>query len=494
MDEQLPASAPDLANASARLLSRGAAYTVATVGPKAVQLITLPLFTLVMSAAEFGRMALAVGVSLAIIPLLTRSLETAVFRSWYVLDDDESERRRYLSTAAVAVFIFTNALALLAVAVSWPYTSGSDKLPTSYLALALFGSAMLISGSVIPLGVLRAQDRLRAFLRVSLTGPAVSIPLTLLAVLALDMGARGWLAASLVGAGVTLPVAARELRDQWTTHLSRKHLRSLVAWGVPFVPHGIAHWTLATSDRMILASYVSITQLGVYNVGYQLAMGLALMYTALNSVISSSYGRAIGDPVQRGRLSRLVSHQVLATTGLGLAVALLAPPAMDLVLPTQFDAAQQVVPWVALGYIFFGLYLVPMNTIVILGGDTKLVWLPTSVAAVTSVGLNLAFVPSGGIIAASVTTAASYFVMLVAMSLYSWRCHPLPGGVEWRVLIVPVAGIVGVYALAVEMSPADPAVSLGWRLACILVCSFALIWHTMARARSATPKLSPPGT
>ncbi len=476
-------------SARTRVLSRGAAYTLSIAGPKSLQLVTLPLFTLVMSAAEFGRMAVAVAVSLAIIPLLTRSLETAVFRSWYVLEGDEDERRRYLSTAAIAVLVLTNALALVVVLLAMPYTADSNKLPTSYLALALFGSAMLISATVVPLGVLRAQDRLNAFLRVSLVGPAITIPLTVVAVVWLELGARGWLAANLIGALATIPVALSALREQWTTQLSRAHLRSLAVWAVPFVPHGIAHWTLATSDRVILASYVSLADLGVYNVGYQLALALALLYTALNNVISSNYGRAISDAVQRARLPQIITYQLLATAGLGLAVALLAPPAIDALLPTQFDAAQKVVPWIALGYVFFGLYLVPMNTIVILAGDTKFVWVPTSLAAASNVVLNLAFVPSGGIFAASVSTAASYLVMLIVMSLYSWRRFPVPGGVEWRMLVFTAVWLAAAYGVAVARSPTDPLLAFCWRLACVAVCATVIFWYDRrARARPMAPR------
>jgi len=383
-------------------------------------------------------------------------------------------------------------LALLALALALPYTTSSDKLPTTYLALALFASAVLISATVVPLGVLRAQDRLRDFMRVSLVGPTISIPLTVVAVVGLDLGARGWLAANLIGSLATLPVAACALREHWTRRLSRRHLRSLVAWIVPFVPHGIAHWTLAASDRVILAAYVSLTDLGVYNVGYQLALSLALLYAALNNVFSTDYGRAINDAVERSRLPRLVTYQVLVTAGLGLVVALLAPPAIAVLLPDQFEAAGKVVPWVALGYVFYGLYYVPMNRIVILRGDVGRVWVPTSIAAVANVGLNLAFVPSGGILAAAMSTAGSYLVLLVVMSLYSKRYHPMPGGIEWRIIALILGGLGALYGFAVLTSPQDPAFVLGWRLACLVACCVAVMclgrrvraWAAATRPRS----------
>ena len=340
-----------------RLLSRGAAYTFSLAGPKALQVVTLPFFVYAMSAAEFGRMALAVAVTLAVIPLLTRTLESAVFRSWFALADDHQERRRYVSTAAISLLLLPNALAVLVVLLALPYTTGSDKLPTSYLALALFAGSVVISTTVVPLSVLRAQDRLRDFVRVSLVGPAISVPVSVVAVIGFDLGARGWLAANIIGGLATLPFAAVALRDQWRPGVSRRHLRSLAAWALPSVPHGLAHWTLATSDRIILASWVTLSQLGVYNVGYQFALVLPLLYTAMNNAFSSDYGRAITDTAHRSRLPRLVTYQIFLTVAFGLIISLLAPPLIAVTLPEQFQAAQRIVPWIALGYIFFGLYV-----------------------------------------------------------------------------------------------------------------------------------------
>ena len=468
-----------------RLLSRGAAYTFSLAGPKALQVITLPFFVYAMSAAEFGRMALAVAVTLAVIPLLTRTLESAVFRSWFALADDHQERRRYVSTAAISLLLLPNALAVLVVLLALPYTTGSDKLPTSYLALALFAGSVVISTTVVPLSVLRAQDRLRDFVRVSLVGPAISVPVSVVAVIGFDLGARGWLAANIIGGLATLPFAAVALRDQWRPGVSRRHLRSLAAWALPSVPHGLAHWTLATSDRIILASWVTLSQLGVYNVGYQFALVLPLLYTAMNNAFSSDYGRAITDTAHRSRLPRLVTYQIFLTVAFGLIISLLAPPLIAVTLPEQFQAAQRIVPWIALGYIFFGLYFIPMNRIVILGGDVSRSWVPTSIAAIVNVLLNLAFVPGGGILAAAIITAVSYLVMLAMMSLYAWRYHPMQGGIEWRIVLGALGGLGLVYVVAVVASPGDATLALCWRSACVLACGIATLgvaWRARTRA------------
>lgn len=470
-----------------RVLSRGLTFTFALAVPRAIQLVTLPLYAHAMAPEEFGRMALTVAVTLAVIPLLTQGLDTAVFRSWYALSATPLERRRHLSTAASFLLLASNAVALLILVTASRYTNHSDALPTSYLALGLFACSMLLSATIVPLAVLRAQDRLRDYLRVSLVGPAVSVPLTLVAVVWLDLGARGWLGANLIGALLTMPVALHALRDQWTVKLSKVHLRSLISWTVPLVPHGVSHWSLVTSDRLILARSVSLKDLGVYNVGYQAGMIVALLITALNNVVMNEYGRAVTDNQMRGRLPRIVSYQTAIVTGLGLTAALLGPPLLTLLLPTQYGDAGQVLPWVALGYVFFGWYLVPANRIVILAGDVRRLWVASAAAAITSVSLNVAFVPRGGMMAAAVVTAVSYLVLFSSLSLYAWRRHPSDSAYEWRWLGLIVGGAVFTYVLAVLTSPGtavgDFLTRLSWLSGCIIVL-YCLARHHLRRGRA----------
>ena len=397
-----------------------------------------------------------------------------MFRSWFDLSHDPVERRRHLSTAACFLLVATNVVALLILAAASPYTGDSETLPTGYLALGLFGCSFLLSATIVPLAVLRAQDRLKDYLRVSLVGPVVSTPLTVIAVVYLDFGARGWLGANLIGALLTMPVGIYALRDQWTRKVSTTHLRSLISWTLPLVPHGVSHWALVTSDRLILIRSVSLKDVGVYNVGYQAGMIVGLLITALNNVVMTEYGRAVADARLRARLPRIVTYQTAVVAGLGLATALLGPPLVTLLLPAQFIDAGRVIPWVGLGYTFFGWYLIPADRIIILAGDVKHVWVATAAAATTSVCLNVIFVPHGGILAAAIVTAASYLLLLCGISLYAWLHHPSHGAYEWKWLGLIAAGSGLIYGLAVLTSPEAAVGALATRAVWLVGCGIAL--------------------
>ena len=84
-------------------------------------------------------------------------------------------------------------------------------------------------------------------------------------------------------------------------------------------------------------------------------------------------------------------------------------------------------------------------------GRTQFNWVVTGAAAALNVGLNLALIPSYGLMGAAIATLAAFAAMFVAMSIYSQRLYPVP--YQWRrvVLIAAVSG--GLLAVGKAVHP-----------------------------------------
>jgi O-antigen/teichoic acid export membrane protein len=124
---------------------------------------------------------------------------------------------------------------------------------------------------------------------------------------------------------------------------------------------------------------------------------------------------------------------MVAAVGLGLAAALLATPVVALLAAPDFHGAAPVLAWTALGYVFTGMYFVPMNGATLAAGKTRLVWVRTVVSALVNSGLIIVLVPIGGIVLAAVASAAGYLCMLVLIASYS-RDPRNPIRYPWRKL------------------------------------------------------------
>jgi O-antigen/teichoic acid export membrane protein len=109
----------------------------------------------------------------------------------------------------------------------------------------------------------------------------------------------------------------------------------------------------------------------------------------------------------------------------------------------EFFGSFKAIGLVATGVTLYALYMV---LVVILGrtGRTGFNFPATAAATVANVALNLALVPSLGIVGAGLALVASYVVVLALMYAFTQRLFPVP--YEWgrlvRILLIS-AGLVG---------------------------------------------------
>jgi O-antigen/teichoic acid export membrane protein len=171
-----------------------------------------------------------------------------------------------------------------------------------------------------------------------------------------------------------------------------------------------------------------------------------------------------------------------------MAVGLLGPPVIRGALPAEYVSAVDYVPWIAVGAGFFGMYLIPMNAIAVMTGHSRWVWVCTVVAVTANVSLNLTFVPIYGALAAAVSTAIAYGVLLGGVYILMLRtCQP-PLAFDWRRISRGFGAIATIWILALVLTSAEPwLVQLVIRFGLILVTAAALIasgtW--LARPRDA---------
>src|SRR5205823_14357546 len=77
---------------------------------------------------------------------------------------------------------------------------------------------------------------------------------------------------------------------------------------------------------------------------------------------------------------------------------------------------------------------------------TQLNWVVTGAGAVVNVALNFWLVPRWGMVGAAVSTAVSYVVLFVGMTLYAQRVYPVP--YQWRRVVTSVSAAVGLTVAA----------------------------------------------
>ena len=254
-----------------------------------------------------------------------------------------------------------------------------------------------------------------------------------------------------------------------TTKVNRALVVQSLAFGIPLLPHALSHWALSLSDRLILGRNLNQAQVGVYSLAYQVSALVSLLALAVNQAVMPVYARASQSSEAIKALRHVVTFQFLIVAFLGMAAATLGPPTLLLLVPPSYWEAATFIPLLSLGAVLFGWYFVPMDSIVLIEGRTRSLFVWTLIAAATNIGLNVVFVPEYGAIVAAASTAVGYGLLFLLMLVYSRRGPRERVPYEWRRIVVGAAAMLGLYAGITTAVPlaADITV-LFWRALAVL--------------------------
>jgi O-antigen/teichoic acid export membrane protein len=395
-----------------RLISGAATYMLLDAAQRAASFLLLPLFALRLAPDEFGQLAIIAAITAVGTIILGLGLELPVFRGCFIGDGVSSS-----SVSSVVRFLWVTPVACSLVAAGVITVARIDFLGVQHtnLAIALAGMGALAAGTVAPGAVLRAQERIGAYTLlfggtsiISIGGRAIVLGL-------LDGGVRSVVICDLLAGGWALVVSTRMVSAR--SRIGRKELRQALNVGIPLLPHQLAHWSLSLIDRLVIAAMLSSAAVGVYGIAYQWVNLVGAVITALNRAVMPAHGRTIGG--DRGEIRTLTSSYLVLVVFLVVAVAVLGPPLTDFLLPPAYDASIDLIPLLVVSQLFLGLYFVPMNELSIRLGAVRRVWVPTVVAAIISIALDVILIKTNGLAGAAVATTLGYAVLFAGISVLS---------------------------------------------------------------------------
>jgi O-antigen/teichoic acid export membrane protein len=412
-----PLAAPS--SGTATRLRSGLAYTLATVIPRAVGFLLLPVFTQVLSPSDYGQLSVALSVNSFASVVFALGFEVGVFRNYFQLAHDDVARTRYVRTTWTFLIFSSLAMALASAAILAPLVGSSHILSASRLALSLIAAAAVVAATTVPLAVLRAANRIRDYLLLNGAIAGVSTSLTLILVVWLRVGVTGWLLALVVAGLGGLIFAMYIVPYARPQPFDRRMVRTTLSLSLNVVPHLASLWALQLADRILVATLLSTGAAGVYSLGSNLALPMYMIVLGFGAAFMPDYARAGQKGSAHESLRHTIILQVAVVVILCVACALLGPPAVHLLTNERYVAAAQLVPWLVLGYGFLGLYAIPMNGITLTHGSTRGLVLVSGAGAATNIGLIVALASPYGLEAVAIASAVGYAVLLLSVLLFA---------------------------------------------------------------------------
>jgi len=444
-----------------RLAASGAAYQASSLVAGFLALFTLPLYTRHLTSAQLGYAETLLTAIILVSILLRFGIGEAFVRFWF--DDADAQRRARLARTTTSFVLVTSTVAgLVAVVLAGPLSRMllgiHDATLVAYGVLGLWAFTNL----EIAYALLRVEERRRAYLIASVSNVLLTVALTVTLVVGFDGGARGYVLGNYAASTIVLfglwifalrghVAIAPRLRER-----GQVSLKPMLAFGSPTVPADAAVFALNVIDRAYILRADSPAAAGLYAVAVKLATDVIVAVRGFQ-LAWPPLAYSLTDETEAGRVYAFVTTAYVITTGLVVAgFVLLGRWVVRLLAAPSFYAAHEALPWVALGWALYGLFLV----FVTIAGRAKVTTRTFPAAAaglvVNVIGLVVLVGPLG-IAGAGIALCAAYVVMLVVVHLLTRRLFAVPfewgrlgrivliiGGISTAgELVLPTAGVAG---------------------------------------------------
>lgn len=430
-------------------------------------LATVPILSRVIGAEGYGTLSALLAYTGMAQMLFLFGIPTSlmVFIPW--VDSKEKRSREFWMVAQVMAVVTLAAVALMACLSGWAlgalFKPGFNR---SYYFLAL---------ALVPLNVMNAvlysqimnNRQARPYARLAAIAAVSEFAFLLTVVWFWKLG--GVLLSSVLGqamlfvfmAGLVLKENPFSIADASML----KDVKKYYVYSASIVGTSFAAWVIDFSDRLIISRYRPVGELGVYQVSYGLCMHTVEIATPLFAALIPFVASAVSESKfdsAREYLEKSFKALLMLFAPLAVFFSLEARDMLVLLSTPQFYAGAAIVPWVISAVAiqqFVGLCAYNLHA----HKKGALIILSSGFAAALNVGLNFAFVPKHGIIAAAVSTTVAYALQFALLRFISGRflkigisaAHVFKVGVcaaAFAAVIMIVSRFVGVAVLRLGIS------------------------------------------
>ena len=294
----------------------------------------------------------------------------------------------------------------------------------------------------VPLAYWRVRERSAVFVGIGLTRTLVNAVSIMVALVVLKWGVLGVLYANLL----TNAIAGLSLSGIVLYHSPKRiviqKLSAMLRYSSPLVISGFASFVLVFSDRFFLRKYGSLADVGIYALGYKLAMVVNLMVGApFRLTWQWQQFDFAKKPDAKSLHAKVQVYQLLVSVGVGLGIALMAKDVLRIVSPMTYWGAAHIVSIIALCYILDNVRSVIVSGVLIQRTTRSLIPI-AAVAAAVDIVLNFLLIPRFLAMGAAVATLLAYLTYLAMTHFVAQRVYPVPYEYNRNIKILGSAALI----------------------------------------------------
>lgn len=398
-------------------------YGLGNILSRIVSFILIPVYTHYLVTSEYGTLELLELTTYIAGMFLALGISQSVMRFYYD-SEDPSERQEVVSTALFSIWVVS------LFAVIWFILFAEDvsilvfkSTDNADLFRLVFLTLMFSLASEVPLSFIRAQQKSVLYTIISISRLALSLGLNILFIVGLGWGIRGIIISGLITNGITSIFLSFYTIKQTGFSLSLEKLKEMVKYGVPYIPGGVGMFVLNFMDRFFLQRFTSLSEVGIYSLGYKFGMIVNPLVTDPFFAIwrPKMFELAKRDDA-KDIYSMMFTYFLFLEIFLALGISVLIKDVLKIISNPEYHSAYKVVPFILLSYILWGGYF-HVQVGILLKKKTQNIAYIVAISALANLLLNFSLIPRFGVWGAALSTLASFGIMFILNYIISSRIY-----------------------------------------------------------------------
>ncbi len=411
-------------------------YVVCDGINKAIPFLLLPFITYYLTPDDYGIVTnfnVYVQILSVFVYLCTAGALPVMFHKL-----DKSEVKSYVSN-----MVFLNSVAtLICLAINLVIFNWVDEGLNINLQFQLYAVALVWFTGITNINMIlwRCEEKAAAFGAYQISQSALNAATTVIFVIVLLFGWQGRIY-SMMCAAVVFGIVSLFILRHWgylEMRLNKKFIIQTAFFALPIIPHALSFWFRGGVDKILLSKMCSLSANGLYSVALTWGAAVTMFLTAFNNAYAPFLYKKlaafdkdkVGTYAQQKQLIRLIKICLWATAVFVTVSYFVSAILIKLLYPAEYLGSLDFLPWVMLGQLFQGGYLM-FVCFTHYTFKTKPLGIITFSWSLIACGLAWVGIRLMGPVGVSMASAFVSFAIFVSVAILAMKVYPLP----WRQLL-----------------------------------------------------------
>ncbi len=436
-----------------------AIYGISTIAGRFLNFLLVPFYTNVLAPGEYGVVSYLYSLIAFANVVYTYGMEISYMKYATLLEIGTQKQNfstPFLSLAGTSI-TFTLLLCTLA-----PALPSLLSIPQNITNILYFAAGILLCDtlSAIPFASLRLERKAKRFALIKLLNIIINVAMNVVLLVKFNFGVEGIFFSGFVSSALTVVMLLPTIKQHFSFEYDKSLWKSLLKFGLPSIPAGLAGMMLQVVDRPILKALTDDATVGIYQANYRLGIFMMLIVSMFDYAWKPFMFSVAKEENAKEIFARVLTYFTLVMATVFIVLTFFIDDIARLsffghhLINERYWSGLDIVPLVLLGYVFLGM-ATTMSAGIYIEKKTKYNPPITMTAAAVNIGANFLLIPIIGMVGAAWATLVAYFVMAVMTFFMSQHIYPIR--YEWGrlgkiagILIIVVFSEIIIFAPNIE--------------------------------------------